>query len=125
MDRWASSTPFTERAVDYEIEGDDGTFGTYETKKAAVAAGREQAMKRKTEHVDRQPRWRDLGAELAPGNDPADRFGVSSFLFTEVWLVVCDRPERCGRVDRHCAAVDEPGSPVDVHRDLRGVEDDA
>ena len=51
MDRWASSTPFTERAVDYEIEGDDGTFGTYETKKAAVAAGREQAMKRKTEHV--------------------------------------------------------------------------
>ena len=64
MDRWASSTPFTERAVDYEIEGDDGTFGTYETKKAAVAAGREQAMKKKNRACDPQPRWRDLGAEL-------------------------------------------------------------
>jgi hypothetical protein len=34
------------------IEGEDGALpGTYETKEAAVAAGREEAIRRKTEHV--------------------------------------------------------------------------
>lgn len=74
MDRWASSTPFTERAVGYEIEGDDGTFGTYETKKAAVAAGREQAMKRKTEHVIHSLDG-VISERNSYGNDPADRSG--------------------------------------------------
>ena len=87
MDRWASSTPFTERAVDYEIEGDDGTFGTYETKKAAVAAGREQAMKRKTEHV-----IHSLDRVISERNSHRATLRlidlVSSFLFTEEWLVV-------------------------------------
>ena len=57
-----------------EIEGNAGNIGTFDTKEAAVAAGREQAMKGKTEHV-----IHNLDGVITErnsyGNDPADRPG--------------------------------------------------
>ena len=54
------------------IEGEDGALpGTFETKEAAVAAGRDEASRRKTEHV-----IHDQDCTIAErnfyGSDPSD-----------------------------------------------------
>jgi hypothetical protein len=57
------------------IEGEDGALpGTYETKEAAVAAGREEAIRRKTEHVIHNEDT-SIGERNSYGGDPAHRPG--------------------------------------------------
>jgi hypothetical protein len=57
------------------IEGQDGALpGTYETKEAAVAAGREEAIRRKTEHVIHNEDTL-IDERNSYGGDPADRPG--------------------------------------------------
>ena len=58
-----------------EIEGDTGTLaGSHETKATAVAAGREEAMRRRTEHVIHNEDG-TFGERNSYGNDPRDRPG--------------------------------------------------
>ena len=56
------------------IEGDEGTIGTFDTKEAAVGAGRKRAIDRKTEHV-----IHNLDGVISErnsyGNDPAQAPG--------------------------------------------------
>ncbi len=57
------------------IEGEDQSpSGTHETKEAAVAAGRAEAMRRKTEHVIHNEDG-TIGERNSYGGDPADRLG--------------------------------------------------
>jgi hypothetical protein len=57
-----------------EIEGADGNIGTFQTKEAAVAAGRKRAIYKKTEHVIHN---KDgvISKRTSYGNDPASRLG--------------------------------------------------
>ena len=57
-----------------EIEGDEGTIGTFDTKEAAVEAGRERAIDRKTEHVIHNQDG-VIAERNSYGNDPAGRPG--------------------------------------------------
>ena len=58
-----------------EIEGDEGsTSDGYETKAAAVAAGREEAMRRTTEHVIHAKDGL-IDERNSYGGDPAQRPG--------------------------------------------------
>jgi hypothetical protein len=58
-----------------EIEGDAGALpGAHETKDAAVAAGREEAISRQTEHVIHNQDG-TIGERNSYGNDPRDRPG--------------------------------------------------
>ena len=57
------------------IEGEDEPLpGTFETKEAAVIVGREEAMRRKTEHVIHDQDG-TLGERNSYGSDPTDRPG--------------------------------------------------
>ena len=57
------------------LEGDDQPLpGTFETKEAAVIAGREEAMRRKTEHVIHAQDG-SIGERNSYGSDPSDRPG--------------------------------------------------
>ena len=57
------------------IEGEDELLpGSFETKQAAVIAGREEAMRRKTEHVIHDQDG-TIGERNSYGSDPADRPG--------------------------------------------------
>jgi hypothetical protein len=57
------------------IEGEDGALpSTYDTKEAAVAAGREEAIRRKTEHVIHNEDG-SIGERNSYGGDPAERPG--------------------------------------------------
>jgi hypothetical protein len=56
------------------LEGSDALPGTYETKTAAVEAGREEARRRKTEHVIHNEDG-TIGERNSYGADPADRPG--------------------------------------------------
>ena len=56
-----------------EIEG-DGAFGSYETKEAAVTAGRQRAIDRETEHVIHNTDG-VVSERNSYGNDPAGRPG--------------------------------------------------
>jgi len=62
-DRWVNT-----------IEGASDLSGTHATKEAAVAAGREEARRRKTEHVIHNQDG-TFGERHSYGNDPADRPG--------------------------------------------------
>ena len=58
-----------------EIEGDDAALsGRYETKDEAVAAGREEAMRRETEHVIHNEDG-SIAERNSYGGDPAQRPG--------------------------------------------------
>ena len=58
-----------------EIEGGDGTLpGRQETKDEAVAAGREEAMRRETEHVIHNEDG-SISERNSYGGDPAHRPG--------------------------------------------------
>jgi Uncharacterized protein conserved in bacteria (DUF2188) len=58
-----------------EIEGDEGSaFDSHETKEAAVATGREEAMRRKTEHVIHAKDGM-IDERNSYGGDPAQRPG--------------------------------------------------
>lgn len=57
------------------IEGQDGALpGTFETKEAAVAAGRDGAIRRKTEHVIHDSDC-TIAERNSDGSDPSDRPG--------------------------------------------------
>jgi hypothetical protein len=57
------------------IEGEDQSLpGTHQTKEAAVAAGREEAIRRKTEHVIHNEDG-SIGERNSYGGDPAHRPG--------------------------------------------------
>ena len=57
------------------IEGQDGALpGIFETKDAAVAAGRDEAVRRKTEHVIHNEDT-TVGERNSYGSDPSDRPG--------------------------------------------------
>jgi hypothetical protein len=57
------------------VEGEDQSLpSTHETKEAAVAAGRKEAMRRKTEHVIHNEDG-TIGERNPYGGDPADRPG--------------------------------------------------
>ena len=57
------------------IEGQDGALpGTFETKEAAVAAGRDGAIRRKTEHVIHDSDC-TIAERNSYGSDPSDRPG--------------------------------------------------
>jgi hypothetical protein len=56
------------------LEGADALPGTYETKADAVEAGREEARRRKTEHVIHNEDG-TIGERNSYGADPADRPG--------------------------------------------------
>ena len=57
------------------IEGEDQPLpGTFETKQAAVIAGRDEAMRRKTEHVIHDQDG-TIGERNSYGSDPSDRPG--------------------------------------------------
>jgi hypothetical protein len=58
-----------------EVEGgDEATRGKFDTKDAAVAAGRKQAMQRKTEHVIHNQDG-VISERNSYGDDPSDRSG--------------------------------------------------
>ena len=57
-----------------EVEGDEGNIDTFETKEAAVEAGRERAIDRKTEHVIHNQDG-VIAERNSYGNDPAGRPG--------------------------------------------------
>ena len=57
-----------------KVEGDDGAVSTHATKVVAVAAGREEAMRRKTEHVIHNEDG-SIAERNSYGNDPAHRPG--------------------------------------------------
>jgi hypothetical protein len=58
-----------------EIEGGEGTLPVaHETKEAAVAAGREAAISRRTEHVIHNQDG-TIGERNSYGNDPRERPG--------------------------------------------------
>jgi hypothetical protein len=57
------------------IEGEDSPLpGTFETKEAAVIVGRDEAMRRRTEHVIHD-RDGTIGERNTYGSDPSDRPG--------------------------------------------------
>jgi hypothetical protein len=57
------------------IEGEDQSLsGTHESEEAAVAAGREQAIRRNTEHVIHSQDG-SIGERNSYGGDPRDRTG--------------------------------------------------
>ena len=57
------------------IEGEDEPLsGTFETREAAVIVGREEAMRRKTEHVIHDQDGA-IGERNSYGSDPSDRPG--------------------------------------------------
>ena len=57
-----------------EVEGGERASSTHDTKDAAVAAGRELARNRKTEHVIHNLDG-EIGERNSYGNDPAHRPG--------------------------------------------------
>ena len=58
-----------------EIEGDEGTLpGSHATKHVAVAAGRDEAIRRKSEHVIHNEDG-SIGERNSYGGDPAHRPG--------------------------------------------------
>jgi hypothetical protein len=57
-----------------EIEGGEGASSSHATKLVAVAAGREEAMRRKTEHVIHNEDG-SISERNSYGNDPAHRPG--------------------------------------------------
>ena len=57
-----------------EIEGGDGSLETYDTKDAAVAAGRAEARRRGTEHLIHRADG-SIEGRNSYGNDPRHRAG--------------------------------------------------
>jgi Uncharacterized protein conserved in bacteria (DUF2188) len=65
---WVHTVPSGEKWKN-EVEG-DGDLSTYSTKEEAVAAGREEARKRQTEHVIHNADG-SIGERNSYGSDPS------------------------------------------------------